>query len=967
VNKKLVLSVLSTAVLTSMAASAMAAPSGYYVGGNVDKIYSTDFLIKNFKEASKDIMKNPSKTVFVDEDGKAVNFMEAMLSDKNYKELLKPATKSMFEDNEYVNVATGEKWDPKKEEWPEVPGDLTVESVSAITAKTVKVTFDKDVTDAELKTEDFQVVEKGNEYGVLGVNAISKNGNEVTLTLVADLNQETVYNLKYKGEVVSDKDITYVKAVATEVQVTTTKVPTSGTASLKAKVLAGTVDVTEDFTVTWESDNASAIAADGTVNTGVLTAGEVVLAKAKITQGGKELASQTVTITAEDREPATFSFFNIDASSALDSTLKAEDAVTSIKGSTAGNYIEVYANDQFGDLVNTPGTYKFSSKTPNLLLVDAASGQIKGIYGTGTAYVEVTAGEFKRTIAINITDAAIPNQVELSSETVDLVTTGQAQTITISVKDQYGKVVEGLVGGTNIDAFLADGDDEVALSSVTDVAGTTDGKYTFTVTPKKEGAATIYVTVGTGDKKVTKSIAVNVAKAGSTAAYGVFFDGNDTTIDAKTSETLTYTVYPVDASGKPTSKTPSDVSYYIQDKDGNYYLANATNKGKTKTEITDDQLTVSSASFAKGTYKVTVVRGTLVIGTSEFTVVDTSAQLSAVDFANKAIVLDESSEVLAELNKLKPTVKDQFGKEYNSGSLTFADIDSVTVEDEDVFTVAVNGGGDDYETTIKTSGKTFMTVVFNTVDANGKAVKVPVAFQVTTKIDTEEELNEALANSTNIVLAGNIVVSDAITLDSDVTIDGKGFEVSGKEDASYIVLAASGANVKLKNIKITNTGTGESQAINVNGAASFALSNSTVKASGAAVYSVDEVTISGTTFINGGLNLLVGSLAGSTVSDNNFKDMSIGILLIDGSGAIDYTADHEDLLALYGDNEFSLNAHSGMVTPATGYNATAGVAVAGGTTSDEVTTGLQGANVSIADDTEVFVDGKGKLAAADTL
>ncbi|WP_340701054.1 sugar-binding domain protein [Brevibacillus borstelensis] len=199
-NKKLVLSVLSTAVLTSMAASAMAAPSGYYVGGNVDKIYSTDFLIKNFKEASKDIMKNPSKTVFVDEDGKAVNFMEAMLSDKNYKELLKPATKSMFEDNEYVNVATGEKWDPKKEEWPEVPGDLTVESVSAITKTTVKIQFNKSVD--SVSKENFSIA-----GATVNAAVLSEDKKSVTLD-VSGMAYETEYTVVASNVLVDGKPVT---------------------------------------------------------------------------------------------------------------------------------------------------------------------------------------------------------------------------------------------------------------------------------------------------------------------------------------------------------------------------------------------------------------------------------------------------------------------------------------------------------------------------------------------------------------------------------------------------------------------------------------------------------------------------------------------------------------------------------------------------------------------------------------
>lgn len=148
-NKKLVLSVLSTAVLTSMAASAMALEPGFYVGGNVDKYYSPSALAGNFKVAVKEVLKQP--TVYVDKDGKAANFVEALFAD-DINTVLKPATPDMFEDDDYKIVGTDKVWNKKGEDWPPVPGtDLKVESVSAINASQIQIVFSQkvDETSAE--------------------------------------------------------------------------------------------------------------------------------------------------------------------------------------------------------------------------------------------------------------------------------------------------------------------------------------------------------------------------------------------------------------------------------------------------------------------------------------------------------------------------------------------------------------------------------------------------------------------------------------------------------------------------------------------------------------------------------------------------------------------------------------------------------------------------------------------------
>ncbi|EMT52286.1 hypothetical protein I532_11554 [Brevibacillus borstelensis AK1] len=194
-NKKLVLSVLSTAVLTSMAASAMALEPGFYVGGNVDKYYSPSALAGNFKVAVKEVLKQP--TVYVDKDGKAANFVEALFAD-DINTVLKPATADMFEDDDYKIVGTDKVWNKKDEPWP-LPGDLKVESVSAITKTKVEVKFNKAVD--SVKVENFSIAGATVSAATLG-----DDKKTVTLT-VSGLDYETEYTVSAKGILVDGKEV----------------------------------------------------------------------------------------------------------------------------------------------------------------------------------------------------------------------------------------------------------------------------------------------------------------------------------------------------------------------------------------------------------------------------------------------------------------------------------------------------------------------------------------------------------------------------------------------------------------------------------------------------------------------------------------------------------------------------------------------------------------------------------------
>ncbi|WP_314303929.1 Ig-like domain-containing protein [Brevibacillus parabrevis] len=148
-NKKVVLSVLATAVVASMAASAFAAPkTGLYIGGNVKKFYSNDTLINMTKDA-RATYKNELKTigfknlVYVNFKGQGATIQEMI--DLGVKvAMADPLKQSDFSDLYSVvnndGTISGTE-DARSKVDPTTPGELKVESVSAINGKTVEIKF----------------------------------------------------------------------------------------------------------------------------------------------------------------------------------------------------------------------------------------------------------------------------------------------------------------------------------------------------------------------------------------------------------------------------------------------------------------------------------------------------------------------------------------------------------------------------------------------------------------------------------------------------------------------------------------------------------------------------------------------------------------------------------------------------------------------------------------------------------
>lgn len=182
-NKKVVLSVLSTALVASMASSAFALEAGLYMGGEVKKYYSIEKFLENEAAARVDANNaGLSNILYVGTDGKAATFQEIALADK-MSDVLEQATLADFGGLTFVNAATGETYDPSQD--PDLnpvtpPGELKVESVSAINKTGVTVAITKLTEDLEGKTIEV----KDNTGKVVEVNPLNLVINETEATFV---------------------------------------------------------------------------------------------------------------------------------------------------------------------------------------------------------------------------------------------------------------------------------------------------------------------------------------------------------------------------------------------------------------------------------------------------------------------------------------------------------------------------------------------------------------------------------------------------------------------------------------------------------------------------------------------------------------------------------------------------------------------------------------------------------------
>ncbi|MFF0828408.1 hypothetical protein ACFYU8_16170 [Brevibacillus sp. NPDC003359] len=264
-NKKVALSVLSTAVVASMAASAYAAPqAGVYVGGDVKKFYSTTTLLNLTKEAkaqyAKDLRVGSDNLVFVHINGKGAFFSE-ILNHPNGATgaFAEPLKKSDFVDLYNVVKPDGtstETVDAKaKVDGDDTPGELKVESVSAINSNEVEVVFGKEV-DATTAPSNFKFSEVVGS--TIGANpaSIKVDGKKVVLTLGTPITTETTFTITISGvkaKGTTDVFPTFAKSIKFEDKVAPTalevKSVTNGTAATSLTVTFSEPVVSATFKV----------------------------------------------------------------------------------------------------------------------------------------------------------------------------------------------------------------------------------------------------------------------------------------------------------------------------------------------------------------------------------------------------------------------------------------------------------------------------------------------------------------------------------------------------------------------------------------------------------------------------------------------------------------------------------------------------------------------------------------------
>lgn len=203
-KKKLVLSVLSTAVVASMASAAMAQVPGpgILVGGEVNKYYSLDAFLedKYFDQALNEILDNQEDSyLVVDKNGNVAPLSQALFA-KNKAELdaaTRPASKADFNGKTFKYADSDDEWNSATD--PDLPDgdtpvDLEVESVSAINAKTIAVKFGVKLDKASAETESNYTFAKANSDAASITVADAKlqeDGKTVLLTLGTTLNNKT--------------------------------------------------------------------------------------------------------------------------------------------------------------------------------------------------------------------------------------------------------------------------------------------------------------------------------------------------------------------------------------------------------------------------------------------------------------------------------------------------------------------------------------------------------------------------------------------------------------------------------------------------------------------------------------------------------------------------------------------------------------------------------------------------------
>lgn len=420
-NKKLVLSVLSTTVVASMASSAFAAEQGIYIGGNVKHYYSIDsfFSSKNTSKIEDEADKaGLNHIVYVDDEGKAATLDELLNSGES---ALSDDLGAAFGDSlsdEFTSVKEdgndGDKVVPSVDpvvgsHTPVVTNNSVTISGTASNADKVTVTISaKDNTDVE-KTVDVT-------DGKFTVTFDSLQAGDYTYEVVASHgdDESSVKDGQF-SVVATDLKVDSVSAIAGTKTVTLPGTNVPATASFevkfsgeadKATVNTGTVFLTKDgvkqlTTVSFDETKKTATLA---LNAGTLEAGKTYVLTVEGVKGkdGKELTKATYSIGVADSPTVVSAQYSTTADDAT-GTL-ADVAGASVDGS-AETVKFTFNKDMDVNTINTSTVKLFDLKN-NKYIPATVTPSLTGVTVAPNGVTFEADAEYRITLGSSIADLA---------------------------------------------------------------------------------------------------------------------------------------------------------------------------------------------------------------------------------------------------------------------------------------------------------------------------------------------------------------------------------------------------------------------------------------------------------------------------------------------------------------------------------------------------------------------------------
>ncbi|MDZ5725241.1 hypothetical protein [Acetobacterium sp. K1/6] len=625
-----------------------------------------------------------------------------------------------------------------------------VTGVEAINATQATVTFSgavKAVVPANFSVKDAN----GNTAFVSGVT-LNAAKTEATLTFFNKFVNDGVYTVTTSNVVdaenltiaTSVESFTYIAADAASVVFTgTTILPGGDIKTLLTVTDTLGRDITKEVALEYETSNVTVINGSGTA---VGASGTSAIVVAKVAVGTTYVKSAQTTINVSDAAEKTFVGYNVYVAPNTVTTttafnaLAADKKVDFVYKSDAASKLALYYNDQFGESMTAVDATNFVARgavvtnlTPTIVIVEN-NGSITPI-SVGDGFVKVKVGTVEQTVKITVKADPIVTTMELDKTNVSVVA-GQTADVKVTFKNQYGTVVTGLT--------------PVAVSKAPATATATAGADKVTIGGVAKGTTTADVTYVVGTTTLKQTINITVVEPGTLANYTpvaafTSIDANAATASLTVPHASGVTVNEIDTNGNIIGTVlPANTTLTEVDAAG---VAVVTGNLVSINDATDTVTAVKA-----GTAYVQVKVGSLVVGTLQFTVVNTGTVATAAEFNSLAVVytnvdaaatgIDTSLE--ADLEALI-TVKDQNG-------VVIAPTPALVV----TYTTTNRVGISDTLATLTAESAT-ATVVVTSVTAGGdNLIAAPVQLELSATADT------ATATAAVVTYEGSTYTTDAL-------------------------------------------------------------------------------------------------------------------------------------------------------------------------------------------------------------